>query len=714
LKLVDLLANLAIYSDKLYFSIFAALLRVQKQMGLDNFLRDLITEEDSYAYTLPEILNYRAENTPHNPAFIFLKDGEDDEDRITYQELDRDARAIAKDLSFNILKGERALLLFPPGLDYIRALFACFYAGIIAIPAYPPRKNRSIDRLKALVMDSGTSLVLTTGEIRQTFQRLYQDIEELKSLILIAVDDLNHSSEASVFPSWSQDDIALLQYTSGSTGQPKGVIITHRNIMRNCEFIRNSFSFSTKSVGVSWLPTFHDMGLVGQVFQPVYTGFPSVYMAPVSFFQKPVRWLKAFSKYKGTMGGAPNFAFDLLSENTSADELDGLDLSSIKTIYCGAEPIRRSTLENFLDVYKDYGLKPEMLYTCFGMAETTLITTGPPAGRGPKFLGCSGNGLLQNKVIPITSNNGDTKHLVGVGYPWLDNKIRIVNPDTFQSCKTDEVGEIWIAGTSVSPGYWNKPDVNREIFEAEIEGEPGARYFRSGDLGFIHEGELYISGRLKDLIIIHGVNIYPQDIEYFAENSHTALRPNASAAFSVESGGEERLAIVAEVERSAMMSLDVTAVCDAIRENVAIETELVVHSIQLLRPASILKTSSGKIQRRACKEAFIQRKLEVIGESFLESQSHEQEQKSTAADLVSLEAWLMTWIHEKLRTPMTKLDPARPITAYGLNSMKAIALQQDFLDKYGVNLPPYLFFEKVPIRQMCEKVLKLIPENKAN
>lgn len=692
-------------------------------MGLDNFLRDLITEDDSYVYTLPEILKYRAECTPQSPAFIFLKDGEDDEDKITYQELDRDARAIAKELSFNISKGERALLLFPPGLDYIRALFACFYAGIIAIPAYPPRKNRSIDRLKALVLDSGTSLVLTNSEISQSFQRSFQSVDELKSLKLIEIDDsLRHSLTPLVSPSpgplvlttWSQDDIALLQYTSGSTGDPKGVIITHRNIMRNCEFIRNSFSFSTKSVGISWLPTFHDMGLVGQVFQPVYTGFPSIYMAPVSFFQKPVRWLRAFSKYKGTMGGAPNFAFDLLSENISGEELEGLDLSSIKTIYCGAEPIRRSTLEKFLEAYKDYGLMPEMLYTCFGMAETTLITTGPPAGRGPKYLGCSASGLLQNKVIPVTSINGDTRHLVGVGYPWLDNRIRIVNPNTLEPCKPDEVGEIWVAGTSVSPGYWNKPEVNREIFETEIKGEPGARYLRSGDLGFIHEGELYISGRLKDLIIIHGVNIYPQDIEYLAENSHPALKPNASAAFSIESDGEERLVIIAEVERSAMMGLDVTAVCDAIRENVALETELVVHSIQLLRPASILKTSSGKIQRRACKEAFILKKLEIVGESSLEVQHTAKESDPALPDLVNLEAWLMTWIHQKLKTPMAKLDPARPITAFGLNSMKAIALQQDFLDRYGVNLPPYLFFEKAPIRQLCEKALKLILDNRAN
>jgi acyl-CoA synthetase (AMP-forming)/AMP-acid ligase II len=680
-------------------------------MGLENFLNDLINEGDTYIYTLKDILRYRAEKTPGEAAFIFLKDGENDEDRVTYGQLYDDAIAIAERLNARNLKGQRMLLLFPPGLDFIRTLFGCFLADVIAVPAYPPRKNRSLDRIRALVIDSGASTILATEEILQTFERSFSDVTELQQLPWLSTNLLpGHTSVPPRLRASLPSDTALLQYTSGSTGSPKGVIITHQNIMRNCEFIRNSFSFSRKSVAISWLPTFHDMGLVGQVFEPVYTGFPSIYMSPVSFFQKPVRWLKAFTKYRGTMGGAPNFGYDMLCDQVTDEERQGLDLSSIQTIYCGAEPIRKTTFERFTEVYKEFGMKPGMLYPCYGMAETTLITSGPPSGRGPRYVALDSQALQKNKVKIAGENTKDAKFLVGVGFPWLDTKVRIVNPETLVPCNPDEIGEIWICGSSVSPGYWNKAEENKEVFSASIADEPGAKYLRSGDLGFFHEGELYISGRHKDMIILGGQNIYPQDIEYLTENSHPALRQNASAAFSVEIKGEEKLVVVAEVERASIIGLNIDEVCDQIRENVSIETDKVVHAIQLLRVASIPKTSSGKIQRKACKEAFLQKKLDVVGESFLEIKFHEDEHADTTIDLVTLEAWMMTWIHGKLKIPLNRIDSTRPITAYGLTSMKAIALQQDFLDKFGVVFPPYLFFEKNSLKNLCEKALRLISE----
>jgi acyl-CoA synthetase (AMP-forming)/AMP-acid ligase II len=345
------------------------------------------------------------------------------------------------------------------------------------------------------------------------------------------------------------------------------------------------------------------------------------------------------------------------------------------------------------------------------MAETTLITTGPPAGRGPKYLSVSGNALLQNKVKKAGDHDPDAKFMVGVGFPWLDTKIRIVNPETLLPCQPDEVGEIWISGTSVAPGSWNKDQENITAFKARITDDPETYFYRSGDLGFFHDGELYISGRYKDLIIINGRNIYPQDIEFLAENAHPVLRQNAGAAFSIDQDGEEKLVVVVEVERSAIMNLDVNEICDRIREEIAVETELAVHAIQLLRTASILKTSSGKIQRKACKKAFLDKTLDVVGESLLELQFHEGEPDEDIVDLVRLEAWLLTWIHEQLKVPLNRIDVSRPITAYGLTSMKAIVLQQDFLEKYGVSFPPYLFFEKNSLRQLCEKALKIVGEN---
>jgi acyl-CoA synthetase (AMP-forming)/AMP-acid ligase II len=690
-------------------------------MGLENFLHDRITEEDSYQYTIVDILLTRADRTPDETAFIFLPDGEEQEEKITFRELHLAAERLADELIKLNMSSERALMLYPPGLDFIKALFGCFYAGVIAVPAYPPRKNRSLDRIKTLVIDSGAGIVLATDDIYQTFERSFSDVKELQNLTWLATD--NNTDPASPPPRFPASpppcphapmpsDIALLQYTSGSTGQPKGVMVAHINIMRNCEFIRNSFGFSTASIAVSWLPSFHDMGLVGQIFQPVYTGFPSIFMAPVSFFQKPVRWLKAFSKYRGTMGGAPNFAYDLLADSTTPEEREGLDLSSIKTIYCGAEPIRRQTFEKFASVYKEYGLKPEMIYPCFGMAETTLITTGPAAGSPLVYVGISSEALEQNKVEIVPDDRQDVKYLVGVGHPWLDMVVNIVHPEKLTICPEDEVGEIWVSGSSVTKGYWRKEKETQDSFFATIRNTNEVPYLRTGDLGFFHNGNLFISGRLKDLIIIHGRNYYPQDIEFLAENSHPALRPNASAAFSIEADGEEKLVIVAEVERSAIRDLDVTAVCDAIRQKIAEELELAVYAIRLLRTAAILKTSSGKIQRKACREGYIHNTLESVGESILYEMNTSEETSPAATDIVSIQAWLMAWIHTRLKISIERIDPGRPITSFGLTSMKAVQLQQDFLDKYGVNFPPYLFFERISIKDLAERAINLIKEGK--
>jgi len=683
-------------------------------MGLDNFLHDRITEEDTYRYTLPEILQTRAKHTPDHTAFIFLRDGDDDEERITYKKLDQAASAIALRLIEMNLQGERALMLFPPGLEFVKALFGCFYAGVIAVPAYPPRKNRSLDRIKTLVIDSGAGIVLSITDIYQLFERSFSDLEELEQLTWLVTDNLDNTTPASKPPSLPAPqpaDIALLQYTSGSTGQPKGVMVTHRNIIRNVDFIRQSFELSQKSVSVTWLPSFHDMGLIDGVIEPVYTGFPGVIIPPVAFLQKPVRWLKAISKYRGTHGGGPNFAFDLCVDGISEEEKQGIDLSSMNTLYCGAEPIRKTTFERFADVFKDFGFNSTALYPCYGMAETTLITSGPDAGRGPVYLGISGNAMEQNRIIPVSDSEPDVRYLVGVGYPWLDTNVRIVNPETLLLCQDDEVGEIWVSGSVVTAGYWNKTEETEKTFSAHIKDDPACNYLRTGDLGFFHQGELYISGRLKDLIIIHGRNYYPQDIEYLAETSHPVLRSNASAAFSVDVEEEEKLVIVAEVERTAIRDLDSEAVCEAIRQRVGEELELEVYAIQLLRTASIFKTSSGKTQRKACKEGFLQKTLEVVGESVLEKLPQPAETNITLADLVTIQAWLVAWIHTRLKIPIERIDMSKPIAAYGLSSMKAVRLQQDFLTRYGVNFPPYLFFEKISIGELCERALALVKEN---
>lgn len=680
----------------------------------ESFLNGIITEEDTYTYTIPEIIQSRAIVTPDKVAYIYLNDGEEDKETITYRQLDDSARRIASQLLKLNCRSERALMLFPPGTDFIKSLYGCFYAGVIAVPAYAPRKNRSLDRIRTLVVDSGAKIILSIKDIHDSLETSFSDLAELKNLHWILTDTDDQTEAGSITQEMVKplpEDIALLQYTSGSTGLPKGVMVTHRNILRNLEFIRQSFSLSPASVSVSWLPSFHDMGLIDGVIGPVYNGYLGVLMPPVAFIQKPLRWLKAITKYKGTHGGAPNFAFDLCVDGVTEDDRNGLDLSSMDTLYCGAEPIRKNTFDRFIETYKTSGITRERMYPCYGMAETTLIISGPPAERGPEYLCISGNALEQNLIIPCNPDTTDSRYLVGVGYSWIDTKVVIINPETLQPCESNEVGEIWVSGSIVTKGYWNNQKITDETFHATIGNDPdGKRYLRTGDLGFFNEKELYITGRLKDMIILQGKNYYPQDIEFFAENCHPALRPAASAAFSVEIDNVEKLVIVAEVERSYIRNLDTDAVCDAIRQTIGDELEQQVYAIQLLRTASILKTSSGKIQRKACKQGFMEKTLEVVGESILESSSQTHSTSDNTIDLTAVQAWLMVWIHVKLGVALDKIDAGRNISAYGLNSLKAVQLQQDFLQKYGVNIPPYVFFDRMTVKDLSEKAYNMLME----
>lgn len=676
-------------------------------MSLTNFLNDSITPSDTFKYTLPEILQTRAQYTPDHIAFIFLKDGEDDEERISYLELDRAARKIAAGLIALNMKGERALMLYPGNLNFIKALYGCLYAGIIGVPAYPPRKNRSIERLHLMIKDSGTRIVMTSSDIFESVQKSFQESGETTDLQWVISDLIEHNEEVATFEIPSPSDVAFIQYTSGSTGTPKGVMVTHSNIMHNSYFIKLSFDFTTETCAVTWLPAFHDMGLVGHILQPVFTGHKSVLMPSVAFLQKPLRWLKIITKYKGTVAGAPNFAYEILIDvaETITDEM--IDLSTVRNMYCGAEPIRKSTMLRFQEAYSRFELTHQQMYPCYGMAESTLIIASPEVGRGAVFLSVSSQELEKNNVVMIDESANDARHLTGVGHSWADTEIVIVDPANRQRCQPGQVGEIWARGQSIATGYWNNEVLTNETFRAKLRGEDN-EYLRTGDLGFFNDGELFITGRLKDLIILHGRNYYPQDIELKAEQSHEALMPNSSAAFSVLVDEVEKVVIVAEVKRSFLRDLKVEQISDAMRHNLADEFELDIHAIQLLRTASILKTSSGKIQRKACKEGYLNKTLEVVGESLAESPLGNN--KTTQVDLVAIQAWLMVWIHLKLNVALEKIDTGRMISAYGLNSLKAVQLQQDFLQKFEVNIPPYIFFDKITLGELSEKAFALYKE----
>lgn len=565
---------------------------------------------DSTYHTLLEILSYRVQYQSDKQAYIFLQDGETESDSITYGELDKQARVIAAHLQS--FQGERALLLYPSGLEFITAFFGCLYAGVIAVPVYPPRRNQKLSRLLSIVKDAQPIIALTTTSILADIEKRWTQEPELAQLKLEGTDNIESKTQEFVPEEISLDSLAFLQYTSGSTGIPKGVMVTHGNIIHNQQIIQTAFGHTEKSVVAGWLPLFHDMGLIGNVLQPMYLGIPCILMPPVAFLQKPIRWLKAISKYRATTSGGPNFAYDLCLKKIQPEELANLDLSSWDLAFNGAEPLRVETLKQFAYKFTTCGFKYSAFYPCYGMAETTLFTTGGDKNFSPVIQGIKATDLEQNLVVETEIYSPESRVFVGCGRPYMDTKVSIVNPESLTKCNLGEVGEIWVSSESVASGYWNRPEATKETFQAYLKNTHEGPFLRTGDLGFISHGKLFVTGRLKDVIIIRGRNYYPQDIELSVEKSHQGLRSNSGAAFSVEVEGEERLVVVQEVERTYVRKLNSSEVVSAINQVVSLEHELAIDTIVLLKPGSIPKTSSGKIQRSACRQKFIEGSLDNV------------------------------------------------------------------------------------------------------
>ncbi len=562
--------------------------------------------------SLVDILRQRAQNQPEQKAYIFLQNGETESGSLTYGELDRQARAIAAHLQS--WQGERALLLYPSGLEFITAFFGCLYAGVVAVPVYPPRRNQKLSRLLSIANDAQGKLALTTTSILADIEKRWSEEPELAQLKWVATDTIEANRGEFVPQSVTSESLAFLQYTSGSTGTPKGVMVTHGNIIHNQRLIHQAFGHSEQSIGVGWLPLFHDMGLIGHVFQPIYVGFPSILMPPVAFLQKPIRWLKAISKYRATTSGGPNFAYDLCVKKVQLEQLANLDLSSWDLAYSGAEPVRAETLEQFGEKFAQSGFNYSAFYPCYGMAETTLLATGGNKNQLPVIQRVKARELEQNSIVESEISSPESRVFVGCGRPYLDTKVSIVNPESLTRCEKGQVGEIWVSGGSIASGYWNLPETTQEIFQAYLKDTGEGPFLRTGDLGFLLDGELFVTGRIKDMIIIREQNHYPQDIELTVQKSYPGLRPNCGVAFTVEFKGSERLVIVQEVERSYLRKLDVNELVGNICQAMTAEHSLQVYAAVLVKTGSIPKTSNGKIRRHACRAEFLTGSLNVVGD----------------------------------------------------------------------------------------------------
>ncbi len=544
-------------------------------------------------------------------AYSFLGDGERVTETITFAQLDERARACAARLASMGLRGQRALLMFPSGIDFIVAFFACQYAGVTAVPAYPPRRNRNMGRIGTISDDASTAVALTTREIIDRRSTMNVECGSLEGQAWLAIEETPVELASDwVNPGVRPDDVAIIQYTSGSTGTPKGVVLTQSNVLANCRYISQGFQLDYETVGCCWLPVYHDMGLIGGLLSSAYCGCSSVLMHAVHFLARPIRWLEAISTHCGTVAGGPNFAFALCCDKVEDKDCEHLDLSSWCVAFNGAEPIRADVLERFTKKFEPYGFRHSAHYPCYGMAETTLLVTGGDPGADPIVRGFDAEELTRHIVMPMRPDAAGAKRLVGCGRPVLDECVVIANPETGCAMDEGQIGEIWIHSASVGQGYWRKAEESRHVFEARLQGEPGKSFLRTGDLGFFDRGELFIAGRLKDMIIVRGVNRYPQDIEATAELSHSTLRVGGSAAFAVDHWDRERLVVVCEVERGP--DADWSEVVQAIRANINAEHELPPDEVVLVRSGSVPKTSSGKVQRHACRLQYQERKLLVV------------------------------------------------------------------------------------------------------
>jgi acyl-CoA synthetase (AMP-forming)/AMP-acid ligase II len=565
--------------------------------------------------TLVELLRTRAETHGTRLAFTYLKDGEEAEDAWTYRDLDRRARQIAAELQQTGAEGDRAILLYPPGLPFIAAFFGCLYARRIAVPISPPsptRLARELPRVRAILHSAAPRTLLTSASVAPIVEGLRGIDPEIAKLDVVPTDTLTIDADTWREPRLDPESLAFLQYTSGSTALPKGVMVSHGNLLHNMNTIAETFGSTDETTIVSWLPVFHDMGLIGCVLHPVLSRSPTVLMAPAAFLQRPMRWLQAVSRFRARITGGPNFAYDLCVRRITPEQCAALDLRSWRMAFNGAEPVRARTIAEFTRAFAPCGFQPGAFAPVYGLAEATLLVTGNSERTPPTIAPFHTGDLERGQATPVTGTIEPARELVGCGGVVGGQRVVIVEPERRVALRDGEVGEIWIAGPSVARGYWKQPEETDAAFGATLADSGEGPFLRTGDLGFLSDGQLFIAGRRKDLIIVDGKNHYPQDIELTVEHSHAAFRPGCSAAFSIDMDGAERVVIVAEADPHWNIANDTSATGDpqaalfrAARRAVSADHDIDLHQLYLVRPGTIPKTTSGKIQRQASRAGFL-------------------------------------------------------------------------------------------------------------
>lgn len=677
---------------------------------------DAASHVDGEPELLIDRLRQHATQQGDRVAYTFLHERASAES-ITFAELDQQARELAGCLSAFASPGDRAVLLYASGLDFVKAFLACLYAGVIAVPAQVVRRKRAVDRLRSIIQSARPAITLTTADdAEQTREALMLLTSELP---LLATDELGQGpSEQWVAPQLDASAPAFLQYTSGSTGEPKGVIVTHRNIVENERVIQAAFGFTRESVMVSWLPVFHDMGLIGGVLQALFTGFHAVLIPPVAFLKKPVVWLKAISDYRGTCTGSPDFGWGLAARAVTDDEKGQLDLSCLVTAYNGSEPVRADTLERFARAFAPCGFRREMFFPCYGMAETTLFVSGGPPLRDPRVLTLRTAELETHRIVGCEPGTPGSQPFVGCGHVWRDTRIEIVDPASCARVADGRVGEIWVSASYVCAGYWQQPDASAAVFAGMLADTEEGPFLRTGDLGFMRDRELFVTGRLKDLIIIRGRNLYPHDVERLVEREVDFVQPNMCAAFAVDREGQESLALVLEADTAfeAVLSEarlspgtqapELRKIVSDLSEAILREFEVAVREVAIVRPGAFPRTTSGKVQRSQCRSRLESGDLDVLaiwGDSMVERLVATASPKPTDPVVVAVDraAGLRAMLSESvtdivrntLKLPLDYIEPDQPLTALGMDSLGMATLATAIEERTGVKISGDVIFE---------------------
>ncbi|HEY1936790.1 MAG TPA: amino acid adenylation domain-containing protein [Candidatus Angelobacter sp.] len=656
--------------------------------------------------TLVDVLRYRAQEQPHSDVYVHLLDDDAGEVRLNYEQLDRKARRIAAYLQSVGLQGQRVLLLYPAGLEFVCAFMGCLYAGAVAVPAHPPGHARSAKRVQNLMADCSPALVLTTIASKAREREACEAV--MGSLRVVQTESLNPALESCWHPGeLTRDGLAFLQYTSGSTTAPKGVMITHDNLMHTESLIQNAFCQTPESVVVSWLPFHHDMGLIGGVLQPMFTGGRCILMSPMQFLQQPVRWLQTISSYRATTSGGPNFAYDYCLHKITREERKNLDLSCWKVAFNGAEHVRSATIDNFAREFAECGFRKEAFQPCYGLAEATLLVSGFKKESGvPQLRTFDTHELQRNKAVSRPLDSGKVTRLASSGRTSRLDRVLIVDPESFMQCRDRTIGEIWISGPGVAMGYWQKQAETEAVFGARLGNDHNTSFLRTGDLGFFNKGELFITGRLKDLIIIRGVNYFPQDIEETVVECHPSLRSGGGAAFAITDDSQtERLVIVQEAEKRPGM--DFGALIDEIRAAVTRSHDLAAHAIVLVRTGTIPKTSSGKIRRNACRDAFLKDELSVVAEWRHAGESAAPQlaiPRNALASPDGARVWLVNELAHLLGLDPAIIDSQRPAWEYGIDSLTAYEMTHR-LEALGKVLPATTFLGNEAIASIASKIV---------